>query len=167
MKDDASYVYCREAVERLAKRHTSSGHWDIVTARPQASSPLPPPTRHSPQRSPPHFLPHSPPCSPPRSPPCSTQSPPTQSPVFLGRPVWRSGWRRSDCDSTPEDHGFESQPAPHIGGGEGDKGALLGQATPVWDRICISKKPTAVASAAADRSRCHSLSGCMWRDINN
>ena len=66
--------------------------------------------------------------------------------------------------TTPEDHGFESQPAPHIGGGvgggwrsggkgwdwgEGDKGALLWQARLVWDRIWLLKKPTTVASAAA------------------
>ena len=67
-------------------------------------------------------------------------------------PVW-DGIRsltKSPSNSTPEDHGFEPQPAPHIGGGEGGRGALLGQARPVWDRICIPKKPTAVASAAAE-----------------
>ena len=37
-------------------------------------------------------------------------------------PCPHNGWL---CNSTPEDHGFESQPAPHIGGGEGDRGALL------------------------------------------
>ena len=34
--------------------------------------------------------------------------------------------------------------------GEGYKGTLLGQARPVWARIWLLKKPTVVASAAAE-----------------